>query len=106
MNRQSMWPKLLVNLGMQLDRANLFDQADECFRAANRICTRRVLVTKKFIIDAFCRPAMLADKKAEHDQIMREIKRLKSTECRTIAEALFHDLTHVKKQIKFLEAAQ
>lgn len=106
MSRSAFWSKLLVNLGLQLDRENKFDVADECFRAANRICTRPIFITKQTIIKRFCRPALLADKKAERAQIEREIRRLKAGECRTLTEALFQDLTRIKKDIARLESAQ
>lgn len=65
-----------------------------------------VFVTKKFIIAKFCRPAVLAEKKQELEQIEREIKRVKSTECSRLTAALFRDRTYVKKQIAALEQAK
>jgi hypothetical protein len=102
----SVWPKLLVNLGMKLDREYKHEVADDCFRAANRISTRSKFVTKQYIITTFCRPARLAEKIAERDLIIREIQRMKSGECPTLTAALAADLTRVKKQIRALEAAQ
>jgi hypothetical protein len=102
----SVWPKLLVNLGMKLDREYKHDDADSCFRAANRITCRSKYVTKQFIVSHFCRPAALAAKRDEMQQIVREIKRMKSGECPTLTAALAADLTRVKKEIKALEAAQ
>lgn len=102
----SVWPKLLVNLGMKLDRNHQPDAADTCFSAANRISTRSKFVTRQFILANFCRPAALSQKRAEMEQIVREIKRMKSGECPTLTAALAADLTRVKKEIKALEAAQ
>lgn len=102
----SIWPKLLVNLGLKLDREYKHDDADSCFRAANRISTRSKFVNRKFILANFCRPAAIAAKRDEMQQIVREIKRMKSGECPTLTAALAADLTRVKKEIKALEAAQ
>lgn len=102
----SVWPKLLVNLGMKLDRAYLHDVADSCFRAANRITTRSKFVTRQHIITNFCRPALLAAKREEAMQIMREIKRMKSGECPTLTAALASELTRIKKDIKVLETVK
>lgn len=65
-----------------------------------------VLMTKKIIIAKFCTPALLAEKRQELEQIEREIKRVKSTECSRLTAALFRDRTFVKKQIAVLERAK
>lgn len=102
----SVWPKLLVNLGMNLDREYKHDDADSCFRAANRIACRSKFVTKKFIIDNFCRPLRLIEKNREKEQIESIIHTLKPGENRIITQVLFQERTLVNKQIKALEAMQ